>query len=497
MYMGGQGARGGDEALVTLFDLNARIGMVFDRFADRDFTTALSLADALKAEGAVDPLLGTLLAHLGIICGTDDTFACGLAMIDSASALDPNAPWRVKGYDADFISGHVCGALARGDERAILALLEISRRINPALAAIFPDSVERMISRPPEPRRNLIGLSAVPTKISPGQGPKRSLRANLYLNPWFFGPSGRRHDLGPRMARAFNGAGWPAQLIEPPYIGDDLATLDADSLALRMGDGAPDVIIFDNQRCNISPAIFGQAAAQLRRDNADLRFVLLLPDPWLVDFWPDLRLFAPMVDAIWAPSPGAGILSEAIVADKVFCATYPIGVGLDELPAQTRAPVTAFQGAVEWYNYARAYWLALLAAAKSPVRRVLTHHRDDGLSPIDSFKIYLSRFQSVDRQISLSMRRDGTRMATGRSFETIFTGACLLQEQTDDMAYFGFEAGRHYLSFTTFDDLMDQLAFGEQNPDAVKTLAARAQAFYLSTYADPFLVGALEARLGL
>jgi NADPH-dependent 7-cyano-7-deazaguanine reductase QueF-like protein len=479
--------------LLSQSPVQARLEALFGQFAARDFSSALGLALTLDGEGVRDPMLATLLAHLGLLCGQGQAFELGLARLDDLIAQMPDFAQQTQAYDETFVSGQVVGAFGRGDGRMVLALLELSRRLHPGIAQAFPQSVATMIARSP-----LANLGMVDRAISqkPLDGaPVRTRRVNLYLNPWFFGPGGRVHDLGPRMARAFSANHWPTNLLAPTYHDQDLIELAPDELFAHLSQGAPDLILFDNQRCRIRPETFSLVSARLRVQNPDIKFGLLLFDPWIVDFWADLRTFSPMVDVIWTPSFSAPVLQEADIADKTFFMTYPVGVGLDELASPPRERMVAFQGAVEWYNYARAYWLTLLDKAGAPVRGVVTRHVDDGLDPIESFKLYLNGFRSVEGLLNLSMRKDGSRMATGRSFEAIYTGACLFQEQADDMAQFGFREGFHYLGFTRFDDLMDRLAFVVANPDAMQQIAQQGQAFYQEKFMDSQIINALGRRL--
>ena len=92
------------------------------------------------------------------------------------------------------------------------------------------------------------------------------------------------------------------------------------------------------------------------------------------------------------------------------------------------------------------------------------------------------------------MRRDGSRMLTGRSFESIFAGGCLIQERVDDLDYY-FEPGRHYFRFETFADLRNLLTWLSHHPEEAQATAERGQAYYHAHYSDRAIVESLGRRL--
>jgi spore maturation protein CgeB len=85
-------------------------------------------------------------------------------------------------------------------------------------------------------------------------------------------------------------------------------------------------------------------------------------------------------------------------------------------------------------------------------------------------------------------------MLTGRSFESIFAGGCLIQERVDDLDYY-FEPGRHYYRFESFTDLRNLLTWLSHHPDEAQATAERGQAYYHAHYSDRAIVESLGRRL--
>jgi spore maturation protein CgeB len=136
----------------------------------------------------------------------------------------------------------------------------------------------------------------------------------------------------------------------------------------------------------------------------------------------------------------------------------------------------------------------MLDRAKAPVTALITQHVDDGLDAIDSYRKYIETFLIYDSQLNFAMRRDGSRIATGRAFEVIHCGACLIQERTQDLDYY-FTPQDHYFCFETFDDLMDLLKLLDREPERIQAMAAKGQAYYRAHFDDRLIIDGLSRRL--
>jgi hypothetical protein len=169
-------------------------------------------------------------------------------------------------------------------------------------------------------------------------------------------------------------------------------------------------------------------------------------------------------------------------------------VPLDQLPARGVNAAIAFYGAVESYNLSRAYWLSGLKKGRIPIDQYVTNHRDDGLNPLESYRHYLGRFCQSARLLSFSLRTDGSRMLTGRSFETVFSGGLLIQERVDHLDFY-FTPGEHYFRFETFPDLVDLVCYLDENPKIARETAERGHTHYLTHFNDDLLIRQLSVKL--
>ncbi len=465
-----------------------RQSLLLEHFSRRDFAAALAIAEEMESAGETNPLQAVILAHLGVLTGSQAAFHLGLGALDRLPR-DGESTSALFGYDVDFISAHACGALTRGNQADILSLLEISRRANPYIAEIFTTSITDALSRAAQPSLAPVVPSRPVFAQVPYNGPLMAgRRVSLFVTEFYFGPGSRRHDIGPRIKRAFDRAGWPCDMWHTPIQGYEILQCSADQFYHNVSRNRPDLVVLDS--FNIAPSEFAEAATRLRRDNPNIRFALMIFDPWMPRLLDQIRALAGLVDLVWAPFPSARLLDEPVFKDKVYFLTFPVGIDPSELPIRPRMRRTAFKGAIEWYNYSRAYWVTLLEQAKAPVTAFITKHVDDGLDPIESYKKYIDPFLSFDSQLNFALRPDGTRLATGRAFEVIHCGGCLIQERSEDLDYF-FTPQEHYFSFKTFDELMDLFALFEQEPERILAVAKAGHAHYRAHFDDRLIIDGL------
>jgi hypothetical protein len=92
------------------------------------------------------------------------------------------------------------------------------------------------------------------------------------------------------------------------------------------------------------------------------------------------------------------------------------------------------------------------------------------------------------------MRQDGTKIITGRTWEAVFAGACLIQESSPNIDFY-LQAGTHYLSFSNFDEFRDIVMTLERDPDIGRAIARAGQNFFLQRFDDRHLVQNLGQRL--
>jgi hypothetical protein len=330
-------------------------------------------------------------------------------------------------------------------------------------------------------------------------GPKsrpvaRGRRVLFLMRKFFLSADSREHDMGPRMAAGFGFADWHCQVLDPTYNGRDFQNIGAGGLFSRTADHDAEVVIIDYCGLKLAPFALIEYINLCRRARPKTKIVLIHLDAWQRDTWELTVDMGARADLVWSLFPDLDIWRQPAIRDKMFFAPFMVGVKLNELDPPQRLPRIAFHGAVESYNAARSFWLSLLARSGYDIAIRRTGHGDDGLAPLDSYRKYLAGFLSDVANLNFSARQDGSRIITGRTYETIFAGACLIQERSTDIDYY-FEAGRHYLSFETYEDLIDILAWLKREPDQAQIIASAGQAFYFQHYSDEAIVAALDARL--
>jgi hypothetical protein len=159
----------------------------------------------------------------------------------------------------------------------------------------------------------------------------------------------------------------------------------------------------------------------------------------------------------------------------------------------SKADRLVFVGGVQHYNWMRTLWLAGAKSTGIPVFSWLSDHRDDSLPPLASYRLYMRKLEEAGCAINFSLRRDGSRMTTGRSFEALLAGALLVQEHCPEFDAYA-EPGRHYLSFTSPAELRGLWRFIRDCPAEAEAIRRTGHEFAKERYGDtPILNGLLGA----
>jgi hypothetical protein len=451
------------------------------------YSAVLGQALEMDQAGFRHPLLALMLAEAAFREGDDIASHRGLALIDEIYKGDPEAQRIMIEFTRDVFMTHVAPAYGAGQSSIVLGYLEIARRVLPELVEVFGHSSEAPQSpQPPVQRLSL--------PMPPGRQAKPGRRLLFFMRKFYFGPHSREHDFGARMCHGMARGGWVAKAVDPTYQGRthiEARTEDLMDLAL---DFQADIILIDFCGLVLPPYVLIEFIEQCRRRLPGTKIVFIHFDPWQRETWASTRSLAKHVDLIWSHFPSIPLWAAPELESKVSLAPFPVGVGVEEMQAIARRPVSVFQGAIENYNATRAFWLAALEQKGAPISVRLTDHQDDGLSAIDSYRKYLEGFFSVDRLVNFAMRQDGSRIITGRTFEAIHAGACLIQEQAADVDYY-FEPGVDYFRFTTLGELEDILNRVEREPELARRTGQKAQAYYRDHYDDELLVAHLDQVL--
>jgi hypothetical protein len=471
----------------------ARLDRLLTLYSASQFDAAAQIAGQMDRDRQWHPIQAVVMAQLGVLRDDEAMRLRGLELLDFVRQAQPSSQSSLHEFEQILIAAHAIECYRAGDVKRVLNLLEISRRISDETARAFPLAPSADM---PAPQLRLPHyVPKVPLLTLPAsRGGPRPRRAVGILRKYFSGPSSREHDITARMCRGLELAGWSCPLRDPSYEGKTPVEVTAERMISIVAEIDPEVILVDNDGIALVAGAFDDFVTWLRRYRPQAKLVHINFDPWLKPQWARLRTLAAEVDLVWSHFPGLPVWNAPELAGKVCYAPFPMGIRIEEVRAQTRRPAAVFQGAVEWYNFSRVYWLTALAEVGAPIELRLTKHADDGLDPIESYLRYIEGYFSVDRLLSFSLRPGDARIITGRSFESIFAGACLIQEQTDDMDSY-FIPLVHYVPFTSLQDLRDVLATLDAHPGLVQTIAQRGQEFYLERYSDERIVSCLEHML--
>ena len=451
----------------------------------------MALGGLMAQAGQIHPLQTMMLASAAEFLEDSSQFALALSCVDRLLAYDPRNAAHMVQFERLIMNGEIRKWFQAGAYDRVLNHLELVRHIDPVLDHIFP---AEGFSRSPQPvlpvqtPHHPMGAWTLP-----GQ-PARTGRAIFFMRRHYFGPNSRLHDMGPRFASALEGAGWPCLLVDPGFDGQIPQAPSTDAMLAHITAHEADLVLIDHFGINMIPDQWERFSNDARRIRPGVKLVHIGFDPWLASSWPQLAIFGRQVDLIWSHTPDGAYWDELGLRDKLFYFPFPVGVPLDQLPARRPNAAIAFYGAVESYNLSRAYWLSGLKKALIRIDQHVTNHRDDGVNPLESYRHYLGRFCQYDRLLSFSLRTDGSRMLTGRSFETVFSGGLLIQERVDHLDFY-LTPDDHYFRFETFPDLIDLVCYLDENPRIAQAAAARGHTHYLTHFNDGILIRQLALKL--
>ncbi|MBF0399729.1 MAG: glycosyltransferase family 1 protein [Magnetococcales bacterium] len=376
-------------------------------------------------------------------------------------------------------------------------------RILDLYAALFPRFRTLYDWRAPVPTFSLAAvrqrgraearLISYPLPDSTRPRPRR--RVVVAMREWFcFGDrSSRVSDFGPRILAAMQAYGWEVhsctfKAATLPEIADDCRIV-----AERCRQQRAELLVID-LNLTIKSEARDEMILQLRQENPAIRVVGCLIDSFC---FPEAVLVkaATHLDLIWTRDvPFLPAWSAPALANKVFNLLFP-NAGLMGRPEQPLIPQPFFAGGVSAkYIPHRAFWLAGIERLGLPIQSKISSHMDDGLSPLDSFALYMRGLTDATCCLNFSMRSNQDHVVTFRSFEVVLSGALLIQEATPEMdAYF--VAGDHYLPFSTLAELASVIRFITEQREEAEEIRRCGNAFARERYSDEKIIGYLDRRL--
>jgi hypothetical protein len=231
--------------------------------------------------------------------------------------------------------------------------------------------------------------------------------------------------------------------------------------------------------------------AWLRQQLPGLFIIAFTCDPWEPDLAPRLCALAGPVDCVWSLNPSLPVWREPCFVGKMALFPFPPGV---EPPAVdgARMPGFSFAGSIEGFNWTRAIWLAQARmVGRVDIQVDRSTHAQEDLSPMDSYRAFMARLAGHYASVNFSLRRTMQRTVTGRAFEVLASGGLLIQEQTPDLDYY-MVAGRDYLRFETFEDLVGIADFLKQCPDQAEQIRLNGSRLMRGVYDDISTIGYLD-----
>lgn len=477
-------------------DINIAIHAVYRLVNDNRVKAAYIIAKMFHNANIHHPILQFSLAVGGIVFNDLGDVANGNAILSAIMAQLPVDKQEVLYNEvmAKSLFRLTEGALVAGDDAKLMRILEILKAGSPLFQRLFDLSrVEPPYDAALMRQRGRERAKLIEFALPPAGAPRVQRRAIVAVRNLFFPqmPNSRAFDVGPRFAKAMTSYGWNAT-YHPMHWADLAAEFQAvvDACVQEQAD----VLIFDDHVIEhpASHEVRGAMIAQLRQKLPGLKIVALHLDPWVIE--PALMVYSgTTADAIWTIGPALAVWETPALAGRVLHAPFPIG-GEPGLPVAPLPGRMVFTGAIKGYNWHRVFWRAASQEAGLPIDWALSHHVADGLSPLDSYGAYLRNLGETGCSLNMSMRPNLRYSVTGRCFETLLSGALLVQELCPDMDHY-FVSGEHYLEFTSFADLRAIGEFLVANPGAAETVRRAGNAFVRARYSDDKLIGYLDKHL--
>ncbi len=307
----------------------------------------------------------------------------------------------------------------------------------------------------------------------------RTFRITLVCKKYYYDDLSRLHDLGPRLASAFDQSGIECRVVDPRYEEHDFAPADLVLVDDRYLHGQ----VFKKDRRKKESFV-----ERLRAGTS--RLALFEFDPWATSFTDELTAAGQPYDFVWTLAPG--LVRNGKINNVPAC-VVPFPVGFPELfaEARTRIPSSSaapirFCGGVEEYNSSRLLWLLSRHRFRAPFDYEVTSHADDRQSVTESLRSYLARLTATTACLNFTRRANGQSMVVGRSFDALCAGRVLVEEISDDIQHY-LARDDHFLTFRTVAELEDVCARLSGGGRAGE-VARRGNEYFNAHYSDTAVV---------
>ena len=496
-----QGDALGALAIITKQGLSVTelLQLVIDLYEGHHNASAGLLAARLTEQGVNHWALDAVQAHVWILAGESGRSRPALTRLRRTLArLDPSSAGLCRRMLESRLSGDLQRLNVRTDADLILRLLELSKLATPVLESAFPrkvapTSAERWAIRP---NTRLLPVSEPPPRAG------RQKRTVVVATSDYTVPGDRRslpNAMGPRLMAAMAGYGWNTISAAIRSLHDpEIVAADRRAIVNACVETGADALFISETGLDLVPAEISLGfIAELRTRLPRLVIVMFMVDAWFERRWPVLKEAAARADFIWSPSPAVALWREPQFRGKMLF--YPIPLG----PPQTFPPLgppladgmrLSFTGSLGLFNYTRAYWLAALHKHGVDLHQDMSSLKADALPPLVSYDRYLKRLGTTGCSLNLTMRTFGARALVYRTFEAPWAGALMVEEDNDDVHHF-FTPNEHFLTFSTFPELLEIVALIRDHPQMVNEIRRRGHAFAGQRYSDERVIGGIDLAL--
>lgn len=454
---------------------------------------AFVIVENLLAAGYETWALRALSCHLGLRLDQPAVTAASLPrLLQILDGGDPTQREDVRDLLDPFLVRDIVSAFGNGNR----ALVQAYARL---WGVLDPQSQTRFAPVPPGHKPDLsrfrvAGDSARLCRYDlPPAGAARSARTTVLAarRHWFPGnPGSREHDIPARITAAIESYGWQSIRCDIRSFDDPtIVAADYRAIAAACRDNRADMLIIDEfQPARGNHPAAGDIIRELKREQPQLRVVGLYLDPWVPAHWDQVTAAAGIVDAIWSQVVTELWRRPAFSGKALF---MPLPHGGSYTSTGRPRPGFGFHGGVQFSNWDRAFWLTAIAELGLPIDVSVSRHHNDELSPLDSYRAYMSHMSANEGVLNFSRRSNGMHTLTARTFEVPAAGGLLVQERADDIDLY-FVPGRHYLRFETLTDLADISDLIRTEPDFVASIRRESAAFFRERYADDKIIGYLD-----
>ncbi|MBF0460633.1 MAG: glycosyltransferase family 1 protein [Magnetococcales bacterium] len=305
----------------------------------------------------------------------------------------------------------------------------------------------------------------------------------------------RLSHFGPLMVEAMNAYGWDAEFC--PIFGTRFRRMvDCIPFIVEMcRQRDPDIMVIEQD----APLLhfkqeYMAMLIQLRRAHPRLKVVGQVHDSWFFKEEELIEVFS-LLDVVWEPLvPSRAVWKHPSLQHKMLQANFMHSGQYRGSTALPLAPNISLFGSIGLTNWPRIFWLAAIKQMNLPVKREPADQHQDGLPALESYAHYMQRLGESTCSLNLLMRMDHGTTVVGRTFETLYSGALLVQEAAPEM-HCHFIAGEHYLEISSVADLAAVVRFMAERPEEAEEIRRCGYVFAHEHYSGEKLIGYLDYRL--